>query len=41
MDFLANLKPGGWVILGIFLLMIIGVVVSFLRKKKKKSKVYG
>jgi LPXTG-motif cell wall-anchored protein len=35
MDFLANLQPGGWVVLGLFLLMTIGVVVSFLKKKKK------
>ena len=36
MDFLANLEPGGMVILGIFLLMIIAVVISFLKKKKEK-----
>ena len=37
MDFLANLEPGGWVIIGLFLLMIIAVVISFLKKKKKEK----
>jgi LPXTG-motif cell wall-anchored protein len=35
MDFLSNIQPGGWAILGIFFLMLVGVVVSFLKKKKK------
>jgi len=34
MDFLAHMKPGGWVILGVFLVVIVAVVISFLTKKK-------
>jgi len=34
MDFLSNMQLGGKVILGLFLLMIIVVVISFLTKKK-------
>ena len=34
MDFLANLQPGGKLLLGLFLLMAIIIVISKLTKKK-------